>query len=526
VCLILFLWLVLQARFAESEGSSPLLGLFFDLDPLILLETWLSAHAIAAGALLALITIGATLLLGRVFCGWFCPLGTIHNIAGWFRKRPEPNAPPQTRSPWQRGKYLVLIALTVMALFGIHWIGIFDPISLLYRSVATAALPATQYAVEDASTAVYQTDPHVGPLHLTTVTEPAYRFSRDRVFVVPRQTFVNSLLIGLLFVTIVALNLVRPRFWCRYVCPLGGLLGLLAQRPAMRLHNDESTCNNCGKCNTVCPAAAQPDRRGEWLPVECFGCWNCVAACNFNSISFRFESPLHKPNAGRLDLSRRAALTAGAGGVASLLLFRLPPEAQAKAIPARLIRPPGARPEREFLQRCLQCGLCMRACPTNALQPAGLEGGIEGLWTPKLVPKIGYCEYNCNACGQVCPTEAIQPLAVEEKQATKIGLATFDRSRCLPYAYGRECMVCEEHCPVPDKAIYFVEREVQLRDGVTKVVKQPQVDPDLCIGCGICEWCCVFQDQAAIRVTTANESRNPNNQPILPGADQGDLYGF
>jgi formate hydrogenlyase subunit 6/NADH:ubiquinone oxidoreductase subunit I len=158
------------------------------------------------------------------------------------------------------------------------------------------------------------------------------------------------------------------------------------------------------------------------------------------------------------------------------------------------------------------------------LQPAISEAGLEGLWTPRLVPKLGYCDYTCNLCGQVCPTGAIELLTVEEKQQTKIGLAAFDVRRCIPYAYGRECIVCEEHCPVPDKALYAVEVEVEDHDGNKRIVKQPRVDPERCIGCGICENKCVFTDRPAVHVFSANEARNPGNQPILPGSDWDDIY--
>lgn len=518
-CLAVFLGLLLFTRFTESGGSHRALRVFFDLDPLVFLATLISTRSLAGLSLLALITVAATLLLGRVFCGWVCPLGAVHALASWFRPKPRKRSAPELRSPWHRAKYAVLAALLVMAVFGAHWIGIFDPIPLLYRSVTTGVLPATQYAIEDTSTAVYQTDPKLGPLHLTSLTEPPYRFARDHVFRAERQTFTGGTLILLLFCGIVALNFLRPRFWCRYVCPLGGLLGLLSQRPVLRLKNDHASCRNCGQCNLACPAAAQPDQHGQWLPTECYGCWNCVAACKFDSLSFEFETPLKKLEAGPLDFSRRTAVAAGVGGMAALLSFRVAPQARGRQpVPDTLIRPPGARAEREFLKRCIQCGACMRVCPTNALQPVALEAGLEGLWTPKLVPKIGYCLNNCNLCGQVCPTGAIESLALDVKQKTKIGLASFDTGRCLPYAYSRECLVCEEHCPVSPKAIYLVENEVLLRDGSTRRFKQPYVDADRCTGCGICEWSCVFQDRAAIRVTSANEARNSKNQPILPGA--------
>ena len=123
--------------------------------------------------------------------------------------------------------------------------------------------------------------------------------------------------------------------------------------------------------------------------------------------------------------------------------------------------------------------------------------------------------------------EAIAPLPLDEKKTVKIGLAVFDTTRCLPFAYGRECIVCEEHCPVPDKAITFELREVTTREGDVLTLKVPRVDPERCTGCGICETKCVFKDLAAVRVVSANEDRHPDNQPILVGGGQGgESYGY
>ena len=156
---------------------------------------------------------------------------------------------------------------------------------------------------------------------------------------------------------------------------------------------------------------------------------------------------------------------AALGGLAGLCVLRISPQARGALPQADLIRPPGRCRRREFLQRCTACGMCIRVCPTRGLQPALWEAGLEGLWTPRLVPRLGYCESECTACSHVCPTEAIRPLTVEEKKQVRIGLASFDVTRCIPYAFGRECIVCEEHCPVPDKAIYVVEAEVADRNG-------------------------------------------------------------
>jgi Pyruvate/2-oxoacid:ferredoxin oxidoreductase delta subunit len=169
----------------------------------------------------------------------------------------------------------------------------------------------------------------------------------------------------------------------------------------------------------------------------------------------------------------------------------------------------------------------MKICPTGGLQPALTEAGLEGLWTPKLTPQVGYCDYECNRCGQVCPTQAIRPLSLADKKQTRIGLAFIDISRCLPFAFGTPCLVCEEHCPVPEKAIELRAHAGGGRgrgrgrsgggDGAAELL-YPHVVPDRCTGCGICENVCPFKERPAVYVTSANESRHPANQPILGSA--------
>ncbi len=526
VFLVLFFGLLLLARPRAGADPSPLVKSFFLIDPLILTVTWLAAHAVPLAALWSLVVVGVTLVLGRVFCGWVCPLGTIHAIAGrLFQGRGGRRNRKDRWSRWQLGKYYLLVAFLAMAAFGGHWVAIFDPLVLLYRTTTVAFLPGLQWAVEEGSTAVYQADPGVGEFRLTRVTEPPYEFMRDHVFVVPSQAFVGTGLIVALFLVTVALNAYRRRFWCRYLCPLGALLGFLSWRPLVRRKTQADACNHCDLCGMNCHGAASAGPGEGWRAAECMGCLNCTASCPRDGLRFGLARPWKRADAEqRLGLSRRAALGSAAAGLVGLAFLRATPLGRRRKYHPRLIRPPGSRPEPEFLARCTGCGLCMKVCPTGAIQPAITEAGLEGLWTPRLIPKLGYCDYNCTLCGQVCPTGAIEAMDVEEKQQTKIGLASFDTSRCLPYAYARECIVCEEHCPVPDKAIYTVDVEVEDHDGNRLVVKQPRVDPDRCIGCGICENKCVFTDRAAIRVSSANEARNPDNQPILPDYGWDELY--
>ncbi len=525
VVLAAFLLLLLAARPTPGAEPSWLLKLFFHLDPLILVSAALATWTIEPLAWLALVTVVATILLGRVFCGWLCPLGTLHAIVSRLTRGWRARHAPQRWSRWQLAKYYVLAAMLVLALLGVPWLVLVDPIVILYRTTATAIIPGAQWMIEDGAAAVYQADPAIGDWRLTNLTEPPYRWLRDNVFVTTRQSFLGSGLILAFLLLILTLNVLRPRFWCRYICPLGGLLGLLAWRPWLRRETSAEACNQCDLCGLRCPAAATSTPGAGWKPQECLGCLNCTESCTAAGLKFRFRppwraAPLVDGYAGieSIDLRRRELLSAAAAGVVGAVVLRTTPQARGRTFHPDLIRPPGARAEADFLERCTACGLCMKICPTGGLQPTLHQAGLAGLWTPRLVPTIGYCDYECNRCGQVCPTGAIVPTPPAAKQSLRIGLAMFDTSRCLPYALGRNCMVCEEHCPVPRKAIYFREVELPADDGQQpRTVLEPHVDPERCIGCGICEYVCPFKDRPAIRVTSAGESRHPKNQPILPG---------
>ena len=143
----------------------------------------------------------------------------------------------------------------------------------------------------------------------------------------------------------------------------------------------------------------------------------------------------------------------------------------------------------------------MKVCPTNGLQPTLLQSGWQGVWSPQLVPRIGYCEYECFLCCQVCPTKAIDRIALEKKKRTIIGTAVIDKNTCIPFTQPTSCMVCEEMCPVPTKAIEFVPVMVYFKGLPQKQVLQPYVVKEKCIGCGICETKCPVQSiPAAIYV--------------------------
>jgi formate hydrogenlyase subunit 6/NADH:ubiquinone oxidoreductase subunit I len=228
------------------------------------------------------------------------------------------------------------------------------------------------------------------------------------------------------------------------------------------------------------------------------------------------------------DIGRRRALTGLAAGVAVVPLMRAN-TGLGKSRHERLLRPPGAVDEADFLSRCIRCGECMKVCPNNSLHPTLDEAGLEGLWTPTLVPRIGYCEPSCVLCSEACPTGAIWQITPKEKgwvvgvggqaaaasQPVRLGTAFYDRGRCLPWALATECIVCEEWCPVSPKAIYVEEAQVIDSIGKMKTLKQPRVDASRCVGCGACEYACPLQERPAVYVTSIGESRSPGSQILL-----------
>jgi ferredoxin len=327
--------------------------------------------------------------------------------------------------------------------------------------------------------------------------------------------------LGLIFIFLVALNFRVTRFWCRALCPLGALLGIVSRWSMLGLVKNPAHCNDCNRCLLRCQGGDDPIGGVPWHQAECHLCLNCLEECPEHGLRFEW-CPQEK--AVGANLQRRKVLTGLAAGAALVPLARSTPGFAAERN-ERLLRPPGALDEEYFLARCIRCGQCMKVCPNNALHPAFSEAGFEGLWTPVLVPRIGYCETSCVLCSQVCPTGAIWEIGAKEKgwsvdvgraaKPVRLGTAFYDRGRCLPWAMATDCIVCEEWCPTSPKAIYLRPTEVIDAGGSSKEVKQPYLDPARCVGCGACEYACPVQDRPAVYVTSVGESRSRTNQILL-----------
>lgn len=462
---------------AGDPGPPPAIarGVFFLLDPLILLHHLARTHTVLVLGLLALIPLAMTLVLGRFFCGWICPFGAIHEAFSWAagRRRGVLQRPDRHRL----GLKLCLFTLVlVAAVAGTSLVGWLDPFSLLTRSAASAVLPAAA--------------------SLLPGTGPASRAS------------VQPVLIGSIFLLLIALNAWKRHYFCTTLCPLGALYGIPARLSLLRLSTGQA-CDDCRACARRCPYEGGPAR--EYLQSECVVCLRCVQDCPREAVSVGFSRPSWLSRSARrertgVDPGRRRLLGAAAAGIALALLPKAA-VAGRNRIRRTFLRPPGAVRESDFLARCLRCGQCVQACPTSFIQPATLEAGFEGVWTPVLNARAGYCAFECNRCTLACPSEAIAPLTLAEKQSFKVGTAAVDKDRCFTYADGFNCTACVDRCPVPTKPLRF--REVEMSDfrGQEVRVRQVYVVPDLCTGCGICEHVCPRGGPPGIVVTAEDEVR-------------------
>ena len=496
---VLFVYLLFAGL--QLQEVNPLANLFFRLNPLSALAAMLASRQWLPDLAWALIIVGLTIIVGRIWCGWVCPTGT---LLEWISFR-QARANARKISPRLRlVKYLTLVIILAAALFGNASLLIFEPLALFTRAMTEVVIPGLNYAINASEAALYSFR------FLRPLVDGIESVLRGVVLPVKQPAFNSPFPVAVLFVGIIALNLLADRFWCRYLCPLGALLGWLAKISIFRPFIG-SVCNGCTRCAIACkPGAIQTVSKADAarsaaditiLPSECTVCLDCLASCAHEGMSIQSvirPTGAQQSSVQEFDLSRRQFLLAVAAGAAGVVLLRT--DTRLRTQQAFLLRPPGVTDESGFLSKCVRCAECLRVCPTTGLQPGLNEAGLEGLWTPVLTPRVGYCDYGCNACGQVCPSQAIPRLSLDQKRQQIVGRASVNRDRCLPWASNIPCIVCEEMCPTPEKAIRLEKVSVANEAGDPIELQQPYVLREVCIGCGICENRCPLEGEAAIRV--------------------------
>lgn len=462
----------------------PLTGLLhpkyiFKIDPLVMIATSIGERIILPGIFFAAAMLLLTFVLGRFFCGWMCPLGTMVDGFGSLKKRKKILSDGANRKA-RKTKFYILGIIAIAAFLGIQVAWPLDPMVIMARFVSLDLVPSVTWAIDNFFITLIKTFNLYGPVY------DFYQTLKSSLLGVRVHFFANSgIAFGMLLV-VGLLALLLSRFWCRFVCPLGALYCLTAKTSLLARSVENITGKELPK--SYCRMGAIQDGM-DTVKGECILCMDCLRKTADYKTKFTWPSKRKKKNpeqeSGR-GISRKDFLWLLASSFAFLGFNKQIKRADDTGV----IRPPGALKEKGFVDRCIRCGNCMKVCPTNVLQPSMLEAGPEGIWTPHAVNEIGYCEYNCTLCGEVCPTGAIAKLPIKMKQKAKMGIARVDRPKCIAWAEGAQCLVCEEHCPIPNKAIKIEQGRVG----------KPVVDKDLCIGCGICQFKCPVRPTRAIRV--------------------------
>ena len=344
------------------------------------------------------------------------------------------------------------------------------------------------------------------------------------------KTVTTAGLIGgaIALVVFIGLTVWRGRLFCNTLCPVGAALSLLSRSSLFRIVFDEANCNRCGSCERSCKAEAVNSKEMTVDGSRCVACFNCTSSCPKSSLQYRFipwfgkkkgddeasQIEASADNSRRQFIGTGITVAASIPAITAIAAMAQHEETIVNADPALdnidyahlgPVTPPGSVSLKHFEEKCTGCHICVVRCPTQVLRPAGFKFGIGYLLRPHCSFESSYCNYDCKVCSEVCPSHAISLASTEDKHTTQVGIATFNKNRCVVNTNETDCGACAEHCPTT--AVHMVPYK-----GTLTI---PQVEPELCIGCGGCESICPVRPFRAIVVVA-----NALHQRIEPMAEE------
>jgi ferredoxin len=443
-----------------------------------------------------------TFSFGRVYCSSICPLGTYQDIVSRigmkFRKRKKyKHSKPQnilrysitaaTFISFLAGTMLVINLLDPYSMFGKIFFNIFRPFYIFFNNLLADIFSSFG--------AVY--------LHHADMVE---------------YNAAIILVVGLMFALVTVMALFRGRLYCNTICPVGGLLSLISKMPFYRLDFKEEACTVCGACATVCKAECIDIKHRTLDFTRCVSCYNCLTACPENSFEFKSFKSKTKPKEEEkeerkiaVDMNRRKLLSsttalASTAILSTQIVFANPKNTFKERKGLKPVVPPGSKSIKHYSDKCIGCQLCVSACPTGVIQQRFYNDAL-GFMQPRMDYIKNYCTYECIRCGDICPTDAISPMTFEEKKTIQIGYVELDKHICIVFSDGTDCGACSEHCPT--KAVDMVP---------WRGIRAPEINPEICVGCGACEYACPTIPYKAIYVIS-NEEHKKAKVPVQEKLD-------
>lgn len=445
---------------------------------------YIDIKTMAAGGFMIILLL--TLLSGRTFCSFLCPLGVGQDlnsrIGGKIRKRFRRYG---YKKPHTIIRYTILVLTFVLAIFsGVYILILLDPYSIFGRFMTFLGKPVV-LAINNLLANI------LGKFDVYTFSHVEIKGFKLTTYIVPAFF---ALVVGVF-------SLVSGRLYCNMICPVGTLLGLVSKISLFRVHFNESKCTKCGRCAVICKSSCIDFLNYEIDVSRCVDCFNCIDTCPEDALSYSLLSPSkarsgdEKPDLDKREFIKGALLLAA--GIPSLAHAQqekpmpvLKKASTVKENKTSPVCPPGAGNLETFKRDCTACSLCITVCPSEVLQPSAGQYGFTGFMQPVMDYSRSFCIYNCASCTEVCPTGALKPLALEVKKLTQIGKVNFIKDNCIVKTDKTACGACSEGCPT--KAVFMIPYEGNLNI--------PDINQDLCIGCGQCEFSCPVTPFKAIYV--------------------------
>lgn len=428
-----------------------------------------------------------TILFGRLYCSIICPLGIFQDIVAWITERRKKNRYSFKKNrKWLR--YGIATAFIILLIFGFSSIAFVIAPYSIYGKIASNIFSPIYTLINNA-------------LAYFAKRMDSYAFYSVEVYIKSLPAFI----IAVLYFILISMSAVLfGRGYCNTVCPIGAILSVFAKKSLLKPHFNDK-CVSCGLCEKRCRCSAIDTKNKTIDYSKCVSCFNCIDECKKGGMSYgRIKENVVRQNdseSNKEGTTTRKAFLMTVAAVATVPAIKAQEKLvdgglaaiEKKKMPERVmpLMPPGSVSRESFLKRCVNCQLCVQACPNGVLRPSTR---LESFMQPEMSFELGYCRPECNACSRVCPAGAIKPITVEEKTVIQVGRAKWIGMNCVPLNQNIECGNCASHCPTG--AITMVAYDPDDSNSP----KVPFIDEERCIGCGACEHVCPSRPFSAIYV--------------------------